>query len=132
MRVVSKFIVGDTFLPRYVDFTVLQLLQRNIQLGASVKFSLLSAHWFICGIRQKFTIIDLNFTVIYYRRFLGLVSVIIVARRHVLFVNEREHIGGAVSSVARSVGEPYVTGRWVGGTLTNFKNMLISYHTSLK
>lgn len=30
--------------PRLVEFTLLQLLQHNIQLGAAIKFSLLSSH----------------------------------------------------------------------------------------
>jgi len=30
--------------PRLIEFTLLQLLQHNIQLGAAIKFSLLSSH----------------------------------------------------------------------------------------
>jgi small subunit ribosomal protein S2 len=55
-----------------------------------------------------------------------------LGRRHVLFVNERKHIAEAVSEVASSVGESYVMGRWVGGTLTNFKKILVAYNTLLR
>jgi ribosomal protein S2 len=96
---------------RIVEFTVLQLLQRNVQLGSVVEFSLLSSHWFVCGVRQRFTVLNLNFTVMYYRKFLGLLELSVLGRRHVLFVNERKHVARAVSDVASSVGESYVMGR---------------------
>ena len=117
---------------RSIDFTILQLLQRNIHLGASTEFSLLSSQWFIAGVRQKFTILNLNFTVSYYRRFLILVELIIFTRKHILFVNERKYFDKAVSDIASSVGEPFVMGRWVGGTLTNFKKVMVAYNILLK
>lgn len=74
----------------------------------------------------------MNFTVLYYRKFLGLVELSILGRHHVLFVNERKHISGAVSNIASSVGEAYVMGRWVGGTLTNFKKIIVAYNILLR
>lgn len=97
--------------PRLVEFTLLQLLQHNIQLGAPLKFSLLSSHWFIYGTRQTFTIINLSQTVLHFRHFLNVIRFSILGRRHVLFVNERRYAGAVVSDVALSVGEAYVMGR---------------------
>ncbi len=37
-------IKADEKRPRLVEFTLLQLLQHNVQLGTAVKFSLLSSH----------------------------------------------------------------------------------------
>lgn len=109
--------------PRLVEFTLLQLLQHNVQLGAAVKFSLLSSHWFVYGVRQKFIIINLSQTVLHCRYFLELVKRAILNRRHILFVNERRYASKVVSDVAFSVGEAYISGRWVGGALTNFKKL---------
>lgn len=107
----------------FLDFTLLQLLQHNVQLGAAIKFSLLSSHWFIYGVRQRFVIINLSQTVIHYRYFLEVIRYVARARRHTLFVNERRYTSLIVADVASSVGEAYVMGRWIGGSLTNFKRI---------
>lgn len=46
-----------------------------------------------------------------------------VAGKHVLFVGGKHEALGIVKSAAERVGAPYVAGRWIGGTLTNFKNI---------
>lgn len=117
---------------RLVEFTLLQLLQHNVQLGAPVKFSLLSSHWFIFGVRQRFALINLSQTVVHYRYFLEVINYAILGRRRMLFVNERRYTSLIVSDVASSVGEAYVMGRWVGGSLTNFKRIWLMYHRLLK
>lgn len=108
---------------RLIKFTLLQLLQHNIQLGAAVKFSLLSSQWFIYGVRQKFAIITLFKTVLHYRIFLEVVRFSTSDRRRLLFVNERRYTSMIVGDLATSIGEAYVMGRWVGGSLTNFKKL---------
>lgn len=41
----------------------------------------------------------------------------------VLFVGGKHEALGIVKEAAERVGAPYVAGRWIGGTLTNFKNI---------
>lgn len=41
----------------------------------------------------------------------------------VLFVGGKPEARVAIESAAQQVGAPYVAGRWIGGTLTNFKNI---------
>jgi len=43
--------------------------------------------------------------------------------KHVLFVSGKNESIALVKSIAEEVGAPYVAGRWIGGTLTNFKNI---------
>ncbi len=43
--------------------------------------------------------------------------------KHVLFVGGKHEALGIVKDAAERVGAPYVAGRWIGGTLTNFKNI---------
>ncbi len=46
-----------------------------------------------------------------------------LAGKQVLFVGGKHEAVGIVKEVAERVGAPYVAGRWIGGTLTNFKNI---------
>jgi small subunit ribosomal protein S2 len=43
--------------------------------------------------------------------------------KHVLFVGGKNEALSIVKSAAESAGAPYVAGRWIGGSLTNFKNI---------
>ena len=43
--------------------------------------------------------------------------------RQVLFVGGKHEAISIVKEVAERIGVPYVAGRWIGGTLTNFKNI---------
>lgn len=46
-----------------------------------------------------------------------------LAGRHILFVGGKNEVAEIVRSAAIRAGVPYVAGRWIGGTLTNFKNV---------
>ena len=41
----------------------------------------------------------------------------------VLFVGSKKQAQEAVKESAKACGQPYVVGRWLGGTLTNFKTI---------
>ncbi len=43
--------------------------------------------------------------------------------KQVLFVGGKNEAQSFVKEAAERVGAPYVAGRWIGGTLTNFKNI---------
>jgi small subunit ribosomal protein S2 len=43
--------------------------------------------------------------------------------KHVLFVSGKNESLALIKDAAERVGAPYVAGRWIGGTLTNFKNI---------
>jgi len=45
------------------------------------------------------------------------------AHKQVLFVGGKHEVAEAIKSAAERCGAPYVAGRWIGGTLTNFKNI---------
>lgn len=55
-----------------------------------------------------------------------------MTRKRILFVNDRRYLKFSLAEVANSIGEPYIAGRWVGGTLTNFKKLMLMYHIFLK
>jgi small subunit ribosomal protein S2 len=41
----------------------------------------------------------------------------------ILFVGGKNEAMAIVKSAAEKIGQPFVAGRWIGGTLTNFKNI---------
>jgi len=43
--------------------------------------------------------------------------------KSILFVGGKNEAIAIVKSAAEKVGQPYCAGRWIGGTLTNFKNI---------
>lgn len=43
--------------------------------------------------------------------------------KKLLFVTSKPEANKTIREAAESVDQPYVTGRWIGGTLTNFKNI---------
>ncbi|QQG37840.1 MAG: 30S ribosomal protein S2 [Candidatus Kaiserbacteria bacterium] len=47
----------------------------------------------------------------------------VAATRQVLFVGGKPEVADFVKAAAEKAGMPYVAGRWIGGTLTNFKNI---------
>lgn len=53
----------------------------------------------------------------------ALVAALSQSGKHVLFVAGKHEAISIVKAAAERVGEPYVAGRWIGGTLTNFKNI---------
>lgn len=49
--------------------------------------------------------------------------VVVASGKQVLFVGGKHEVITIVKSAAERAGQPYVAGRWIGGTLTNFKNI---------
>lgn len=43
--------------------------------------------------------------------------------KQILFVGGKHEVAELVKAAAQASGSPYVAGRWIGGTLTNFKNI---------
>lgn len=46
-----------------------------------------------------------------------------VARKTVLFVSGKNEAKAVIAKVAEEIEQPYVAGRWIGGTLTNFSEI---------
>ncbi len=95
-------------------------------LKAGVHFGHQAAHWhpkmapFIFGERQGIHIIDLDKT----REMLAAAADFLkgVAARggKILFVGTKRQAQESVKAAAEACNMPYVTGRWLGGTITNF------------
>ncbi len=73
--------------------------------------------------RKGIYIIDLNKTVICLDKFLGYVKKNIENGGKVLFVGTKKQIKECIQEEAIRCNMPYITERWLGGMLTNFKTI---------
>lgn len=74
---------------------------------------------FIHSKRQDSHIIDLTKTVEGLEKALPFITKVAASGKQVLFVGTKKHTKEVVKAVAESLGQPYVTERWLGGILTN-------------
>lgn len=75
---------------------------------------------YIFGIKNKVEIIDLEKTNELLDKALQFISTLAHEGKQVLFVGGKNEARGALKIAAESIGMPFVDGRWIGGTLTNF------------
>lgn len=94
-------------------------------LEAGVHFGHKTSRWhpkmapYIHSKRQDSHIIDLTKTVEALDKALPFLTKVASSGKPVLFVATKKQTKNAVKEVAESLGQPYVTERWLGGTLTN-------------
>lgn len=82
-----------------------------------------SATKFIFGRKNKVEIFDLEQTSQKLSDAKGFVSEVAASGRQILFVTGKRHLVSLLRDAALKIDQPYVTGRWIGGTLTNFEEI---------
>lgn len=82
-----------------------------------------TAQPFLFGTKDRTDIFDLELTEKRLEAAREFVSALVGTGRQILFVGGKNEAISTVESLAQQVGMPYVAGRWIGGTLTNFKNI---------
>ena len=75
---------------------------------------------YIYATKNKTDIIDLEKTAVLLECALEFVKSLAAAGKVILFVGTKPEARNAVKNVAESLNMPYVTERWIGGTLSNF------------
>ncbi len=75
---------------------------------------------YIFGVKNKVEIFDLEKTEILLEKAKSYVESLAKEGKSILFVGGKSEARNAVKSGALSINMPYVDGRWIGGTLTNF------------
>ncbi|MCL1929615.1 30S ribosomal protein S2 [Candidatus Saccharibacteria bacterium] len=78
---------------------------------------------FIHSKRGENHIIDLAKTVDGIEKAQEFLSTVAASNRQILFVGTKKQAKAAVKSVAETLGQPYVTERWLGGMLTNYNTI---------
>lgn len=78
---------------------------------------------YIFGSKNHSDIIDLEKTEANLVKAEELIKAIVGSGRQVIFVGTKPEIRDLVKTTAESLGMPYVDERWIGGTLTNWKQI---------
>ncbi|MCR4325578.1 MAG: 30S ribosomal protein S2 [Patescibacteria group bacterium] len=82
-----------------------------------------SSNPFLFGAKDRTDIFDLEMTAQRLAEAREFVSSVAENGGQVLFVSGKHEALSIVKDAAIKCGAPYVAGRWIGGTLTNFKNI---------
>ncbi len=96
---------------------------------AGIHFGQRSSSWnpkmrpYIFGLRNKIHVIDIRQTVRGLLLAQKYITRIVGEGRDVCFVGTKRQARAAVEKYAQDVGMPYVTERWLGGTLTNYRTI---------
>jgi small subunit ribosomal protein S2 len=109
-------------------------------LEAGVHFGHQTRRWnphmgrFIFTARNGIHILDLALTVRHLDAAVTKVQEVVSAGDQVLFIGTKKQARGIIAAEATRAGQPYVTSRWLGGTLTNFITVSkrIEYFKSLE
>ena len=78
---------------------------------------------YIYGERNKIHIINLEKTVVLFDEALGFIGRLAAKRGRILFVGTKRAAQESVATEAVRCGMPFVSRRWLGGMLTNFKTV---------
>src|SRR6516162_10039645 len=109
--------------PTASSITMKQLLEAGVHFGHQTKRWNPKMKPFIFGARNGIYIIDLQKTVQLARQAFRFVSEVVARGGSVLFVGTKKQAQDAVIEEAKRSNRFYVSTRWLGGTLTNFKTI---------
>ncbi|WP_024890680.1 30S ribosomal protein S2 [Luteimonas huabeiensis] len=102
------------------QITMRQMLEAGVHFGHQTRYWNPKMSPYIFGARGKIHIINLEKTVPLFGDAMNFISSIAQKRGIVLFVGTKRSAREAVRQEAERCGMPYMTQRWLGGTLTNF------------
>lgn len=110
-----------------------ELLQAGAHFGHQARYWNPKMGKYIFGVRNKIHIINLEHTVPALNEALSFVSGLAENNNKILFVGTKRAAGKIIKEEASRVGMPYVSHRWLGGMLTNYKTIRqsIRRHTEL-
>lgn len=78
---------------------------------------------YIFGLKDGVEIIDLEKTQALLNDAMAFVEELGKEGGSILFVTSKNEANSIVKNIAESINQPYVVGRWIGGTFTNFNNI---------
>ena len=100
-----------------------QMLEAGVHFGHQTRFWNPKMSPFIFGERNRIHIINLEKTLPLYLEAAGFIKNLVADGGRVLFVGTKRSAREAVAREATRCGMPYVSHRWLGGMLTNFKTI---------
>ena len=105
------------------DVSIRRMLEAGVHFGHQTRFWNPKMAPFIFGERNRIHIINLEKTLPLYEEASEFVRKLIADKGTVLFVGSKRAAREAITEEAKRCGMPYVSHRWLGGMLTNFKTI---------
>ena len=105
------------------DVSMRRMLEAGVHFGHQTRFWNPKMAPFIFGERNRIHIINLERTLPLYQEACEFIRRVIADGGTVLFVGSKRAARQAISEEAIRCGMPYVSHRWLGGMLTNFKTI---------
>jgi small subunit ribosomal protein S2 len=106
--------------------TMRQMLEAGVHFGHQTRYWNPKMGPFIFGARGKIHIINLEKTMPLFNDAMNFISAIAQKRGTILFVGTKRSARESVKEEATRCGMPYMSMRWLGGTLTNFRTVKAS------
>lgn len=108
---------------RVTEIGVEELLEAGVHFGHQTRRWNPKMKRFIFDARNGIHIIDLTKTIQHLREACRFLTQTILADGKVLFIGTKKQAQAAVKETAGVANQPFVTERWLGGTLTNLKTV---------
>ncbi len=105
------------------QFSMRQMLEAGVHFGHQTRYWNPKMAPFIFGQRNNIHIINLERTVPLYEKACSFIKSVVADGGKVLFVGTKRAAREAIQGEADRCGMPYVSHRWLGGMLTNFKTI---------
>ena len=105
------------------NITMREMLEAGVHFGHQTRYWNPKMAPYIFGARGKIHIINLEVTMPMMQDALSYLSGVAAKRGTVLFVGTKRAAGEAIAENAQKAGCPYVSHRWLGGMLTNFRTV---------
>ncbi|MEH6607701.1 MAG: 30S ribosomal protein S2, partial [Pseudomonadales bacterium] len=99
------------------------LLQAGAHFGHQARYWNPKMNQYIFGVRNKIHIINLEHTVPALNEALGMIKILASNNNKILLVGTKRAASKLVQAEAERAGMPFVSNRWLGGMLTNYKTI---------
>jgi small subunit ribosomal protein S2 len=106
--------------------TMRQMLEAGVHFGHQTRYWNPKMGPYIFGARGKIHIINLEKTLPLFGDAMNYISAIAQKRGSILFVGTKRSARESIKEEAERCGMPYMSMRWLGGTLTNFRTVKAS------
>ena len=99
------------------------MLQAGVHFGHQTRYWNPKMDQYIFGARNKIHIINLEYTVPAFNEALQVIQQMASQKKKVLFVGTKRAASKIIKEQAERAGQPFVSHRWLGGMLTNYKTI---------
>jgi small subunit ribosomal protein S2 len=105
------------------NVTMRQMLEAGVHFGHQTRYWNPKMAPFIFGARGKIHIINLEKTLPLLNDSMNFISKLAAKRGTIMFVGTKRAASAAIEEEARRCGMPFVSHRWLGGMLTNYRTI---------